>query len=171
MTQSDPCPGCGSPFPPETGPVHAYLAVSPACWACFNASMVLHYSDVTYWPAHQVLTDAYALQHSSGDDPRARRSAALHLVALFAQCQLGLPHDRIAALRKAIAAESIQYTFRPWPAATASIRHVVLDQGPRRHLESAAAFGRAVLADWRDHHAFAGDQVETIGLKSHFRTS
>ena len=102
-----------------------------------------------------MLTDAYALQHSQGADPRARRSAVLHLVALYAQCALDLPHDRIVPLRRVIAAERIEDGLSPWPKASVSIRDVATGDGPEAHLISVRAFGRGVVADWRDHHAFA----------------
>ncbi len=159
------CLGCGAPFAPSTGPTHLYMSASPACWACFNASMALHYSDPRFWPAHQMLTDAYALQHSQGPDPRARRSAVLHLVALHAQCARDLPHDRVVALRQAIAAERLASErfaaerfgepFSPWPRASVTIRDVSTEDGPGAHLESVLAFGRDVHADWRPHHDFA----------------
>ena len=163
MTETSVCPGCGAEFPPlpgsiqgpTQGPTHAYLSASAACWACFNQSMALHYGDRAYWPAHQMLTDAYALQHSQGPDPRARRSAVLHLVALYAQCALELPHERIVPLRRAIAAQRIETELRPWPRARLSIRDVVTGDGPQAHLDSVRAFGKGVAADWQAHHAFA----------------
>ena len=155
MKETSDCPGCGAGFAPVPGPTHAYLSASAACWACFNESMALHYGDRAYWPAHQMLTDAYALQHSQGPDPRARRSAVLHLVALYAQCALALPHDRIVPLRRAIAAQRIETELSPWPSASLSIRDVATQDGPEAHLTSVLAFGKAVTADWRAHHAFA----------------
>ena len=117
--------------------------------------MALHYADVAFWPAHDMLVDAYALQHSRGPDPRARRSAVLHLVALYAQCELGLPHDRIIALRRVVAAEGIDDELSPWPMASVVISMVATGEGPKAHLASVEEFGRGVSRDWREHHAFA----------------
>ncbi len=151
------CPGCGADFAPSPGPTHAYLSASAGCWACFNQSLALHYSDVAYWPAHQMLTDAYALQHSQGPDPRARRSAILHLTALYAQCALELPHGRIVPLRRALAAARIDDALSIWPRASVSIRDVATGDGPEAHLSSVVTYGKAVAADWHAHHAFADE--------------
>ena len=152
---SEPCVGCAGVFVPRDGPTHAYLTTSAACWACFNESLALHYGDATYWPAHQILTDAYALQHSARDDPRARRSAVLHLVALYAQCELNLPREHVVDIRRAMAAKKIEIGFENWPAPTTSINQVDITHGPDAHLESAYDYGRTVCNDWHAHHGVA----------------
>lgn len=154
-TECEICPSCGGLFALNDGPTHAYLSASAGCWAAFNESMALHYSDIAYWPAHQVLTDAYALQHSHGKNTRAQRSASLHLIALYAQCELGFPNELVVDLRRAVAAERVQLNFEDWPIATVSIRDVDVAEGPQRHVDSAHDFGRRVCRDWQAHHPAA----------------
>ncbi len=156
------CPGCTAVLAPITGPLHKYLTASAACWACFNESLALHYEDIAYWRAHQILTDAYCLQHSAGDDPRARRSAVLHFVALYAQCNLDLPEDRVVELRRAVAARRLDTAFESWPRPTTSILAVDITHGPVAHLETANVYGRAVCEDWRHHHAMARRLCDTL---------
>ncbi len=149
-----PCPGCNGRFPDLDGPTHAYLTVSPGCWARFGQALALHYSDYRYWPAHQLLTDAYSLQHSRGEDPRAARSAMVHLGALFAQIELGQAEARIIALRRTLTELPFAELPEPWPMATISIADVDLSD-PEAHRLSVDALARTVLTDWSDFHSFA----------------
>ncbi|MCB1348185.1 MAG: hypothetical protein KDK11_05915 [Maritimibacter sp.] len=153
MDKAD-CPGCQARFDPIDGPTHAYLTVSPACWARFGQALALHFSDYRFWPAHQLLTDAYVLQHSRGQDPRAVRSAHIHLAALYSQIGLGQPETRVVALRQALAGGDFQKPQPRWPRASVTMADVDLTS-PARHLASVRAFAQAVLTDWKDHHELA----------------
>lgn len=150
------CPACGIELADTGGPVHAYLTHSAECWGLFNRSMELHYSDAAYWPAHQLLTDAYCLQHSIGDDRRARRSAGLHLAALVYQIDMadGQAQDAVK-LRQALARRESFPAFDPFPQARHTIADVDVEHGPQAHMESVRAFARGVHADWAAYHETA----------------
>ncbi|MBO6923107.1 MAG: hypothetical protein JJ859_12890 [Roseicyclus sp.] len=154
MTNMSVCPGCLGRFADIEGPVHAYLKGSAECWARFGQALALQYSDHRYWPAHQLLTDAYSLQHSLGDDLRARRSARIHLAALYAQIHLGQSEARLVALRKALSDPSLADLPTVWPVPSVSIAEIDISE-PARHLHSVERFARAVLSDWSDHHSIA----------------
>jgi len=62
------CLGCGAQVPDIDGPVHAYMASAPGCWQTYGEVLAAEYSDVTYWPAHQLTVDTY-----TGDDRRRVR--------------------------------------------------------------------------------------------------
>ncbi|MEM8575749.1 MAG: DUF5946 family protein [Pseudomonadota bacterium] len=160
MKTSVPCPGCDGRFPRLEGPTHAYLTASPGCWARFGQALALHYSDHRYWPAHQLLTDAYSLQHSRGSDHRALRSAHVHLGALYAQLRLGQPEARVIAIRRALSECDFQELSYAWRAPSASIADVDLSE-PRAHLATVERFARAVLSDWSEHHDLARKLCET----------
>lgn len=140
------CPGCERRFIETNGPSHEYLAVSAGCWARFGQALALHYSDHRYWPAHQLLADAYYLQHSRGDDRRAIRSAHVHLAALFAQVVLCQSEARVVALRRTLSGRDFQW-LRSWPVPSVSIEDVDLSE-PGQHLLSVEEYAHAVLSDW-----------------------
>ena len=155
------CPACGFEAPQADGPVHAYLTVSPECWAQFNVSMALHYSDMAYWRAHQLLVDAYTVQHSPGADRRAVQSAALHLTALVhAMENPDAPEARTIRLRKGLSGRDDLFPkFDPYPTANVTIARVATEDGPDAHWDTVRAYARAVYEDWQAHHGLARDLI------------
>ncbi|MEM0949939.1 MAG: DUF5946 family protein [Pseudomonadota bacterium] len=148
------CSGCNGLFCAIDGPKHPYLTASAGCWARFGQSLALHYSDQRYWPAHQLLTDAYALQHSEGDDRRAIRSTHVHLAALFAQVCLEQPEARVVSLRRALSGFDYHKLPGAWPTPSASIADVDVSE-PERHLATVATFARTVMTDWSEFQDLA----------------
>ncbi|MCK8484206.1 DUF5946 family protein [Aliiroseovarius sp. S2029] len=147
------CPGCKGRFAKTDGPMHDYLSVSAGCWARFGQALALQYSDHRYWRAHQLLTDAYALQHSRNGDPRAIRSAHVHLAALYAQIVLGQSEARVIALRRTLSKRDFKWS-QPWPVPSVSIADVDL-AGPDRHFASVKKLALGVLSDWSGFEGLA----------------
>ena len=88
MTKPDRCPGCGAALPPESGPIHAYMLSSPACWARYNRILAAEYSDPGVWAVHRLSVDAFAVQHPGlPTDRRAVQSVAVHLGRLKLQIE------------------------------------------------------------------------------------
>lgn len=154
LVATEPCPGCEGRFPSLDGPTHTHLTVSAGCWSRFGQALALHFSDHRYWPAHQLLTNAYSLQHSRGGDRRALRSVHVHLGALYAQLRLGQPEARVIAMRRALSELDFDELSHSWPAPSSSISDIEMSE-PGRHLVTVERFARAVLFDWSDHHALA----------------
>lgn len=148
------CDGCSGRFAETDGPVHDYLTVSAGCWARFGQALALHYSDHRYWPAHQLLTDAYVLQHSQGAGLRSIRSVHVHLAALYAQLCLGQAEVRIVALRRALSEFDFKPLGRAWPRSSQSIAIVDLSV-PDRHLSTTKDYAWSVLEDWEPYHELA----------------
>lgn len=154
MEQTSVCKGCAGCFPDIDGPVHDTLTVSAGCWARFGQALALQYSDHRFWPAHQLLTDAYVLQHSRGDDWRSIRSAHVHLAALYAQLCLGQTEARVIALRRALSEFDFKPLRQPWPTPGQSILAVDL-LAPDQHQMTVRAYAWRVLEDWRPFHELA----------------
>jgi len=148
------CEGCTWRFVEVDGPVHDYLMVSSGCWARFGQALSLHYSDHRYWPAHQLLTDAYVLQHSRGDDRRSIRSVHVHLATLYAQLCFGQAEARVIALRRALSELDFEPLPQAWPVASQSITAVDLS-APDRHLSTVKEYASSVLEDWKPYHDLA----------------
>ncbi len=167
MTMAE-CPGCKGWFPEIEGPTHAYLTVSPGCWARFGRALALHYSDYRYWPAHQLLTDAYSLQHSRSADRRTLRSTHVHLGSLYAQLRLGQAEARVISLRRALSEFDFNELPTIWPTPSTSILDVDMSC-PAGHLTTVEVFAKAVLNDWAAFHGLA-DRLCRIREKQHART-
>lgn len=149
------CAGCGARIPHTDYPTHAYLSASPACWLRFNDVLSLHYSNALHWPAHQRLTDAYTLQHSDGDDRRARRSAVVHLVALAYQVESDVADSDVVAVRRGVAKTATLPILKPPRMYSSTIVDVSPTEVPGAHYASVENFAGAVWEDWKEHHAIA----------------
>ncbi|MCV3273890.1 DUF5946 family protein [Roseobacter sinensis] len=148
------CEGCAGRFAAIDGPLHDYLTVSAGCWARFGQALAMHYSDHRYWPAHQLLTDAYVLQHSRGNDRRSIQSVHVHLAALYAQLCLGHAEPRSIALRRALAEFDFKPLSKAWPIPRRSIETVELAP-PEQHLPAVKDYAWSVLEDWEPFHDLA----------------
>lgn len=149
------CPGCGGRHVPSHVAPHEYLTTSSGCWARFCEMLAWQYSDHRYWRAHDLMVDAYCLQHAAGPDPRAVGAAHVHLAGLHAQFTLRLSELEIAALRKALSRRGFDRPLVPRPQLTTEFRCSIEDL--ERHVESVRAYAHSVWSDWRDHHPFADD--------------
>lgn len=148
------CPGCRGAFPEIDGPKPAHLRTSVGCWTRFGQALALHYSDHRFWPAHQLVTDAYMLQHANGDDRRGIRLAHVHLAALYAQVRLGQAEARVIALRRALSEFDFKPLAGPWPRPSTTIAAVEIT-APDLHLSTAHAYAGDVIGDWTSFHALA----------------
>ena len=159
MTNLPICPGCSGYFPDIKGPSHACFDASSGCWARFGQMLAFHYSDARYWPAHQILMDAYSLQHSRDGDRSSIRSAHIHLAALYAQIELRQSEARVIALRRTLSGREFK-RLHSWPSPTVSIADVELAD-PECHLMSVTAFARGVLSDWSPYEEIAKRLCQT----------
>jgi len=156
------CPACGWPGA-DDGPTHAYLSSSAACWRAYGDIMAREFSDLAYWPSHRLLVDAYAGQHSTLDDRRARQSLYLHISALILHFEDGMPGDNLVAFLKR-AAHQDPYPLRPMPAAslTVCIAAVHAADTPQAHATAVDAYARGVYTAWSPHHATFRDFIQRI---------
>lgn len=148
------CPGCGGHFPAMTGARHEYLAASVGCWAGFGRILERQYSDFRYATAHQLFTDAYCFQHSSGGDRRARRSALVHLAALYAQVELGWSGEQAVLLRQRLSKAVTDLPIGPRALRGRSPSTVSLVSA-EAHERSVDAYAVSVFAAWSDQHDLA----------------
>jgi hypothetical protein len=147
------CPGCGGRHPSSDIAPHAYLTPSSGCWAHFCELLAWQYSDHRYWRAHDLMVDAYCLQHSGGADARATRATPVHLAALHAQVSLHLPQAQIALLRARLTRHGMAEPLEPRPAPRAGFDCGI--ENPSNHLASIRAYAQSVWSDWHAHFELA----------------
>ena len=156
LAEPEPCPGCGVVLPRETGPTHAYLASSPACWARYGEVLAREFGDPERFRLHQLTVDSYAVQHPGGDDRRAIQSVGLHLMTLCAVLERGADPADGPRLHKRIVGRPAFRWLEP-PSFEGRMKAVDLlpAEDVATHLELVRAWADDAWAAWRPHH----DQV------------
>jgi hypothetical protein len=129
------------------------MTASPACWKRYEALLAAQYSDPARMAFHQLVVDAYAVQHPDGEDPRAVRSVGIHLMTLCLFIERGADpalgttlHRRMVeiltfhALVAPVDRGSITVTEMP-PTGTAAAAR-----------DCAYAWATSAWAAWSAHH-------------------
>jgi len=160
-----PCLGCGGLFDAFDGPVHPYMASSPACWHTYGLILAREYNDTSlFGTAHRLTVDAYALQHP-GDpgDRRANQSVHLHYVSLYMIFENGAPHN-MATKALSILAKT---NFPKLPAAPKSFNYTAADfdlSSSENHQQSALEWANSAFEAWSELRPFAKNTLEKLAL-------
>ena len=148
------CVGCGALVPDVDGPTHPYIGASPGCWAIHGELSARAYADRRYASAHQLMVDAYAVQHPGKQERRAIQSVAVHLISLCAQLERGVSSE--AARRLLVDAlrhrGSYVWLEPPSPPAELTILHLRDAPGLDGFLGRAHAWAASVWNSWSPHH-------------------
>lgn len=168
------CPGCGVTRPARAagsppGPTHPYMTSSPECWAAFGELLAGQYSNPERMAFHQVVVDAYAVQHpgipTGVPDPRAVQSVALHLMTLC----LFLEENVDPALGTRLHAQMVVrptfwYLAPPQFRGELDVTSVPLDGGSAAAREASFAWARSAWSAWREHHTTVRGWLVESGL-------
>ena len=156
------CPGCGLGSPPRSGPVHAYVSSSPACWAVYGAVLAREYEDSEYGRLHQVTVDAYAVQHPGVPERRSIQSVAVHLITLCLFLEHGLDPKVGPTLHKRLADHSsFHWLEPPRPNGTMTIADVGRARNAKEHLTLVEAWSRDIWGAWEPHHSTVREWIAT----------
>ncbi len=169
------CPGCGVVLPaaPQAGqasatspgPTHEYMTSSPECWSRFGVLLAAQYSDPARMQFHQLVVDAYAVQHpgSQGDhegdeqppDPRAVQSVAIHLMTLCLFLDHGFDPARGTTLHRAMV-DRPSFHHLPAPASRGALTVTSVPTDPSADIATVrtATYDWASSAwnAWGEHH-------------------
>jgi len=113
----------------------------------------VQYSDASRMAFHQLVVDAYAVQHPDGDDPRAVRSGAIHLMTLCLFLERGADPALGTRLHRQLVKRPVFHLLAP-PASRGSL--TVADM-PATGASAAArdaayAWGWSAWSAWSGHH-------------------
>jgi Family of unknown function (DUF5946) len=145
------CCGCGITLPVESGPTHPYMLGSVACWRGYGELLAAQYSDPERMRFHQVVVDAYAVQHPDGDDPRAVQSVAIHLMTLALFLERGVDPALGTRLHGQMLARPVFHRLeRPGEASAGGLtfRYVPLEGDAIGARERAYEWARQAWASW-----------------------
>jgi Family of unknown function (DUF5946) len=148
------CPGCGLQMPPsEKARYDGYFNSSPECWVIFEEVLAVSFSNPkTHGPVHQIIVDAYAVQHAGGKHPD--KSVDIHLVGLHAAFSIGMEPGRVPDMlrRLADAVREWPHFERPEFSSPLTILDVAVAETAADHLQRAETWARAVWESWAEQH-------------------
>lgn len=156
------CPGCGAVFDAEEGPTHRYMTSSPACWRRFGKVLAAEYSSDDLTPTHRLSVDTYAVQHPGDGSRQAIQSVGLHLARLMVQLDAPMPprETNDVMLRLGPRKATLQQLERP-ERFSMTIADVAPHAGSDTHAETVQAWAQSAWNDWRQHHDYIRNWVET----------
>jgi Family of unknown function (DUF5946) len=150
------CPGCGLVLPVHSGPTHAYMGASPACWRIYGQTSTLAWGPGEGLPLLRLVVDAYGAQHPGKREVRAVQSVAVHLMGLCLVLERGahtepefMPVRRREPARTTL---DLHWLEPPQPNGTLTVRGPVLATGRDELAASVEAWARDVWAAWHPHH-------------------
>ena len=152
--ESERCPGCGLVLEPVTGPTHAYLGASPACWALYGRVLAREFSDLRYARFHGTTVDAYAVQHPGVAEGRTIRSAALHLIRLHLTIELGEQQQKATEVMARVARSRLEFEWLdpPKPNGAITVSEVAATENPDEHIAGVQRWAADVWEAWAAHH-------------------
>jgi uncharacterized protein DUF5946 len=148
------CPGCAVVLPEVAGPSHPYMHASPACWATYGEVLARSYQDPQLRHVHQLLVDAYAVQHPGVPSRRAARSVGIHLMTLCLVLERGADPREGPRLHKLMVERPIFHWLEP-PSSRGDLTvvdvHTAADASG--HIAAVRAWAGSAWEAWRPHHA------------------
>jgi len=149
------CPGCGLVLALHTGPTHAYVGASPACWSLYcqlpTAFGVKGVGDTV----RRLALDAYAVQHPGKPQMRSVQSVAIHAMGLCVLLERGAEDRRVVPVlgfRRHRKAPSLYWLDPPCPNGTLTIQSVLDAEGAETYAMAVEAWAADVWAAWQPHH-------------------
>lgn len=150
------CMGCGADLPDQDGPVHAYMAASPACFDAFTRLLAAEYSSAALMDVHRLTVDTWAVQHP-GDptDRRAVQSVGLHLARLFVQLESPRAPAQTNAVMLDFASHKSTLPVLPAPSRfSVTVDQIAPFAGSDQHAQYVREWAAATWQDWSDQHDF-----------------
>lgn len=153
MTTSK-CSGCGVELPDVAGPSHPYMLSSAACWATYGEVLARSYEDPKRRQVHQLLVDAFAVQHPGVPGRRSAQSVGIHLMTLCLVLECGADPSEGPRLHKQMVERPVFHWLEPPPSrgdVTVADVHEAIDAAG--HIIAAKTWARSAWGAWRPHHA------------------
>ncbi len=159
------CPGCRVRLPPVRAPAHPYMTCSAACWVRYGELLAVQYASPERMGFHQLVVDAYAVQHPGGSDPRAIQSVGIHLMTLCLFLEREVDPVMGARLHRLMVDRPTFHQLDP-PSARGKLTmlFVPLDGDPAHARAASYQWANDAWAAWRAHHQTVRRWVDMSGL-------
>ena len=114
---------------------------------------------------HQLIVDTYAVQHPDGDDPRAVRSVAIHLMTLCLFLERGADPSLGTRLHRRMVDRPAFHQLEP-PSSRGGLTMLDVPLEGDPDVARAASYGWADGAwrTWATHHQTVREWVDKSGL-------
>jgi len=150
------CPGCGLVLPLHSGPTHAYVGASPACWALYGRLPTAFRLSSVGDTVRRLVLDTYALQHPGTPQMRSVQSVAIHAMGLCVLLERGAEARRTAPVlgfRQPRRAPSLFWLDPPCPNGTLTVQTALNADGAANYATAVEAWAADVWAAWEQHHS------------------
>jgi hypothetical protein len=149
------CPGCGLALPVHTGPRHAYVGASPACWQLYGRLLSGPFSRREGTRLRRLVVDTYAAQHPGIEERRSLQSVAVHLMGLCVLLERDGETRRLApVLGRTPARKTMDLHWLTPPDLSGTVTAAdVLEASEERYGPRVEAWARSVWGAWKPHHA------------------
>jgi len=158
------CWGCGASVSAEEGATHAYLGAAAGCYALFTEVLSRGYSDFRYARSDNFVTDTYAVTHVGHPEPRTIQSAAVHLMALYVQIELGKSNQYALKLMQVATQHTYHWLTAPDNFGAISIVDIHAAPDPDTHHQLVDQWARQVWQAWQPHHAQVAAWVAALSI-------
>lgn len=139
-------------------PVHSDMHTSPGCWAIFCELLGREFSDPSYWPAHMLTVNAYALQHRTCNP-------ALHLLALYLRFERRFSDEQILpAMRRAKEQNAALPDLPAAEAGALNVLHAHAARDTREHIASVTDWAQSVWRSYERSHRAIGAAAFDLGM-------
>lgn len=162
MTTDDPhpetgastCPGCGliaadtDEAPPDKH------GASPACWELYGTLLARSYGDPAYRHVHQMVVDAYAVQHPVGNTRREIQTVALCLMTLCLFIEDDVDPQHGPRLHKRMVANRPDFRWLEPPPLhdLMTVADVLAAEDAAEHERLVRAWALELWKAWTPHH-------------------
>lgn len=161
------CPGCKAEFPEMEGPIWQYGVTSPGCWQAYTTLLGYERDTLGFPEENRLIVDAYAIQHpqnlelqrSLGITQRlidaSIQSVAVHLIALYAAFEKGIPLTQITPLIARILTQKPQFEILEPPETLGSltVKDFSTSMTKQEYQAFAYAWAQSAWQAWNIHHA------------------
>ncbi len=114
---------------------------------------------------HQLIVDAYAVQHPDGDDPRAIQSVGIHLMSLCLFLERGVDLALGTRLHRCMVDRPVFHRLdAPASRGELTMLDVPIGGGPDPARTAAFAWAQDVWAAWRAHHTTVRRWIDESSL-------
>ena len=166
VSSGERCPGCGIVLPALPGTPHRYMTASAACWAGYGELLAVQYAEPSRMGYHQLIVDAYAVQHPGGVLPQQVQSVGIHLMTLALFLEDGTDPVMGTSLHRAMVARPV-FHYLPPPVSCGELTYADVPlSGPADAARSAAyAWAGSVWSAWGEHHSTVHSWLKESGLR------
>ena len=149
------CRGCGLVLPLHSGPTHAYVGASPACWSLYGQLPTAFGVTAVGDTVRRLALDTYAVQHPGTPQMRSVQSVAIHAMGLCVLLERGAQDRRVMPVlgfRRTLKAPALYWLDPPCPNGTLTIQGVLGAEGAENYAMAVEAWAANVWGAWQPHH-------------------